>query len=147
MGFFSFLFGRSKKNNSKIDQQKDFIFLEGDEEYDFEIVGESKYQDALEDICGGRSTESADCECIVTLEFEPSNGYDPNAVAIMIAGSKVGYLARHHAAEYHEASKRHGFYKRSTQCNAMIVGGWDNGHGKRGHFGVKLDLSWPPRPE
>lgn len=131
MAVFSWLFSRAKGHNQ-------VRLVPGDG--DFNIVGESNYQDALELIVGGRTEESADHSCDAMLVPEPSNPYDHNAVRVTIDGHTIGYLARQHAIEYHRA-----IGARTTTCEAVVVGGWDRGDGDRGHFGAKLDIAWPPR--
>jgi hypothetical protein len=32
----------------------------------------------------------------------------------------------------------------TLNCRAVVRGGWNRG-GKRGYFGVMLDMDWPPR--
>ncbi len=50
--------------------------------FDVEVVGESHYQDALAQVCGGRGVESAQYDCTAVLRAEPTNPYDPNAIRI-----------------------------------------------------------------
>ena len=133
MGILSFLFGRREAVRT---------IVEGDGAYDFEIVGESRYQDALEQLCGGRCKEGVEYECTATLTPEPKNRHDPNAIRVDIRRHTVGYLSRPNAADYHRQLKRAGVRAGPMACEAMIVGGWDR-RGQQGHFGVKLDMCWP----
>jgi hypothetical protein len=59
---------------------------------DLEVVGESAYQDALWNICGGRQGDQIRCPIVAVLVPEPTNPYDANAISVVIDGSKVGYL-------------------------------------------------------
>lgn len=98
------------------------------------IVGESHYQEALEEIVGGRTDESADFEVDLSLVPESDNEYDPNAVGVEIDGELVGYLSRASAKKYRAA-----FGAATThEWPARIVGGWDRGDGDRGSFGVQM---------
>lgn len=98
------------------------------------IVGESHYQEALEEIVGGRTDESADFEVDLSLVPESDNQYDSNAVGVEIDGEIVGYLSRASAKKY-----RAKFGSLTThEWPARIVGGWDRGDGDRGSFGVQL---------
>jgi hypothetical protein len=133
MGFWSSLFGSGPTIAPT-------IHLEGTGEYEFEVVGESFYQDALESICGGRTEESAEHECLAHLICEPENPYDRNAVAVVIDGQKVAHLSREAALAWQEQLRKRGLAGRTMTCDAVIVGGWDYGARGRGHFGVKLDL-------
>ena len=106
-----------------------------------DAVGESRYQDALEEIAGGRSDRGADHEKVALLIPEPTNRYDPNAVAVWIEGKIVGYLSRENAEVLQPGIIRlHRQHDRPVACRARIVGGWDRGGGDRGHFGVRLYL-------
>jgi hypothetical protein len=99
------------------------------------VVGESHYQDTIEEVCGGRTPEGADRECEAELIPEDDNRYDANAVRVEIDGRTVGYLARPDAVDYRRLHRR-----RLMRCPAVIRGGWDRGVGDRGSFGVCLDL-------
>src|ERR1700694_5567755 len=73
--------------------------LEGSERV--KVVGESYYQDALLRICGGKTADSQHLAVTATLQPEPLNPYDPNAVAVYIHGLQVGHLARTDAEGLH----------------------------------------------
>lgn len=114
------------------------VHLDEDGDYETDVVGESHYQDALAEICGGKTRDGHERDCTATLRLEPENPHDGNAVAVWIEGRKVGYLARQLAATFTAAAHRNGVNQ--VTCGAMIVGGWDRGSRGAGHFGVKLDL-------
>ncbi|WP_395543271.1 HIRAN domain-containing protein [Neotabrizicola sp. sgz301269] len=114
--------------------------LEGEGDFEFEIVGESHYQDALEVIAGRKEEEGKWLECEATLRAEPDNPYDKNAVAVFIRQKKVGYLSRADALAWKIALERRGYVGQDVTCDAVIVGGWKNKSGDEGHYGVKLDL-------
>lgn len=106
-----------------------------------EIRGESHYQDALSEICGGKTPDGHLHECQAELRPEPDNPHDPNAVAVFIADNKVGYLPRLSAKRYGKV-----FGTASVSCPAKIVGGWRRREGRswdEGSFGVELDLRAP----
>jgi hypothetical protein len=63
--------------------------LFGTGSYDFDIVGESFYQDALEALAGGRHVKAAHVECVAFIAPEPENPHDQNAVVVTIERSKV----------------------------------------------------------
>lgn len=131
MGFLSRLFGQKKKVVAS---------LPGPGEFGVDVVGESKYQDALESICGGRKPKSQSKDAVATLVHEDTNPYDEKAVRVDIDGRVVGYLSRENARQYREKLQKAGYPGITATCAALIVGGWDDGKGSRGHFGVKLDL-------
>jgi hypothetical protein len=105
------------------------------------VVGESRYQDALLELTGGRRHYAGvRMAAVANLVPEPANAADPDAVAVVIAGRRVGYLPRD------EASRRRAVISETIQrsgeatCAATIVGGWEREHGDVGYFGVHLRL-------
>lgn len=108
--------------------------FEGDGTFDFDIVGESNYQAALERIAGAKTPDGHEHYCEATLRPEPSNPYDKNAVVVQIKGHTVGYLARADAEAYKSQSSK------PMRADALIVGGWRYSNGNEGSFGVKLDI-------
>jgi len=108
---------------------------------DVDVVGESQYQDALLELTGGRRHYAGvRMATVAELVPEPSNAADPDAVAVFVAGRRVGYLPRA------EASRRLGAISATIRlrgdatCAATIVGGWEREHGDTGYFGVHLRL-------
>ena len=65
----------------------------------FQVVGESHYQSDLAKIAGGITDEGVHQECAAVLRLEPTNKYDPNAVEVLIAGLRVGYIPAVQAPE------------------------------------------------
>lgn len=114
----------------------------GDGRFDYEIVGESYYQAALDEICGGKCVEGHQIELPAALVPDPTNEHDPNAVKVVIRGKHVGFLARSEAAAYRKALSTAGRGAATAQTSAKIVGGWDDGEDE-GHYGVKLDIPQP----
>lgn len=116
---------------------------EASPEYDFDIVGESFYQDALAKIAGPKTDDGVEIECKAILRPEPNNKHDKNAIAVLIRGMKVGYLSRTDAAAWRQALANRGRARGDTEVRALIVGGWKRnkrGQSDEGSFGVKLDL-------
>lgn len=115
-------------------------FLVGPGSFAINVVGESHYQSELLKICGPKQKVSAQIDTVALLVLENSNIYDKNAVAVFISNLKVGYLSRSHAIEYRKHLDVTGLKESHMKCNARINGGWDDGKGNTGFFGVKLDL-------
>lgn len=129
---------RSKSGGSAGSAEKRYVRLEGDGDYELDIVGESRYQDALDTIVGGKTEDGHEFECEATLERERDNPNDPNAVAVFIEDKKVGYLSRAHARRLSailDNKKLDG-----GVAEAMIVGGWKRSNNDEGHYGVRLDI-------
>lgn len=103
------------------------------------VKGESHYQGALSKICGGKTQDGHNLDVVAELRPEPTNNFDPNAVAVLISGRQVGYLPKEQAAKLqskiHQLSSTQ---KRGIGCRAQVVGGWDRGPHEQGHFGVNL---------
>src|SRR3546814_913822 len=133
--YFVFFRGRQSSSGSELA----FAKLRGTGRYEFDIVGESKYQDALEEICGGRTDESAEKHVEAILYLEDQNPYDNQAVRVDVEGNTVGYLARDDARSYRKQIASAGHANLVGTCDALIVGGWERSKQYRGHFGVKLD--------
>lgn len=89
-----------------------------------EIVGESFYQAALIPINLGfvvQLREEDDRLFPVRLFPDPSNTYDPNAVAVKtLNGSLIGHLRREMAAQYHH------LVPPDHVCAAKLIGGTDD---------------------
>ena len=59
-----------------------------------EVVGESFYQDALQQLVGGIPGERARVDVLAVLVADENNQYDANAVSVWVNGLKVGHLSR-----------------------------------------------------
>jgi hypothetical protein len=109
----------------------------------FAVHGESFRQDAIRALratCGPHPAEDGRLACDVTLVAEPSNPYDPNAIAVHSACGQVGYLPRDvapdFAALFHEL---HQLGYDGAGCGAVMTGGEPG----RESLGVVLLLSGP----
>lgn len=109
-------------------------------EESLEVVGESNYQDALWQICGGVPGGSRVRHAVVAvLVPEPENPYDENAISVRIDSRRVGYLDRQTALSYLDglqalvnATGQH------VALGGVIVGGGVRASGP-GLLGVWLD--------
>ena len=149
MGLFDWLSGDSEPETEDDEEEGSGIFwLAGTGRYDFDIVGESHYQDVLEEVCDGRTSEGAQHDTLAMLAPEPDNRHDRNAIKVMMFidddSYTVGYLSRDLAVPYRQQMARLGRRYGIGACRARVVGGWTDHRGD-GHFGVKLDLAWPLR--
>jgi hypothetical protein len=117
------------------------VALPGDGTFPLAIVGESKYQESLEAVSGGRSEDGADEIVSARLILEDSNPYDRNAVRVEIGGRLVGYLSRQDAKAYREYLQKAGTPRAVGVCEGHIRGGWKREGGDQGHFGVWLDFT------
>lgn len=140
MDFFRKLF-TSTKPSVPPKNEPDEVELRGKGDFDLEIVGESHYQQALEEICGPRKKRGEDLIIEATLILEDDNKYDRgNAVRVEIKGKQVGYLSKEIAQAYRQTMKTSGHPKAIATCQANIRGGWLRDDGDKGHYGVWLDI-------
>lgn len=115
-------------------------WIRGNGKFSVEVLGESHYQRALEEICDGRTEDDAEHRCEAELILDDGNPHDDQAVRVAIEGKTVGYLSRKRAREYRAELKRAGHPDLRARCDAVIRGGWDRGEDDQGDFGVWLDL-------
>ena len=108
--------------------------------FEYDVVGESNYQKALKNICGGRTKHGVDKVVQATLVHEDDNPHDKNAVRVDIQGHTVGYLKRSNAKTFRRRMEDAGYPYSPAKCSANIVGGWDKGFFDKGDFGVNLDM-------
>jgi hypothetical protein len=63
------------------------------------IAGEASYLKALERLTGPPCPDGYCLPVVVRLVREPRNEYDANAIRAEVAGTRIGYLRRHLAAQ------------------------------------------------
>lgn len=103
-----------------------------------QVVGESAYQDDLIAICGPHSRAGHDGQYVATIEREPGNPFDPNAVMVRIQGRRVGYLGREQAVRV--GGQMDAEDLREAACLARIRGGWRTNQYDEGKYGVQLSI-------
>ncbi|MEE4187834.1 MAG: HIRAN domain-containing protein [Roseobacter sp.] len=106
--------------------------------FPMEVVGESNYQEALIEVCGGYSRDGYELELVAEIEREPSNPYDENAILVSIDGHTVGYLSRDQAQRLSAQMIEDGIER--ARCSSKTVGGWRTNQHDSGHFGVRLGI-------
>jgi hypothetical protein len=110
---------------------------------DYKVIGASTYQKQLKKIAGPKTEDGVSLETLAFLVPESSNPKDKNAVAVEIDGWVVGYIRANDCDEFHDVMAENGTSR--AACRAHILGGWRRGGGDEGHYGVRLDLKWPPK--
>jgi hypothetical protein len=133
-------FGRILRSLGSGDEQAETVWILGDGSFGIEAVGESNYQEALEQVAGGREAHGVNRQVTAELQLEDDNPFDPQAVMVRVDGLKVGYLSRDHARRFRKEAAPELGGARRILCRGRIRGGWDRGRGDRGHFGVALDI-------
>jgi hypothetical protein len=93
-----------------------------DEEYTFDVVGESFRRDHLVQLIKKHNlTDSGELYSTATLKLEPTNDFDPTAVMVIVEELHVGYIPKSMSAEMTEYIKAKG--GNTLQVPARI--GWD----------------------
>jgi hypothetical protein len=141
--------GKLKGERHELDPRRPQTFeLEGANKVEVHVAGTSYQQSELLALAGGkRGNRGVNLRCLAELWPEPTNAYDPNAVAVRIDGHQVGWLPRAAAAPVAAALGRLRGAGLVYGVTAMIVGGWDNGDGDTGYFGVRVFLASPAELE
>ena len=115
--------------------------ISGPDYFDIEVVGESKYLDSFIKICGPRCADGVDVIVRAHLTLDNKNPYDDMAVAVSVNGYPVGFLPRATARDFRRAISVGGLTEYQIfECSGRIRGGWDDGQGNSGHYGIWLDL-------
>lgn len=104
--------------------------------FEGEVVGESHYQEALDQIAGGKTRDGHDLIVEARLVLENDNKHDPLAVVVYIGAEKVGHLSRGAARRFRKEATQN---TRVFLCRARITGGWRDGRSS-GYYGVELDM-------
>ncbi len=122
-----------------------------------QVAGTASYQATLLAVAGVKQDQGVSIDGMVILVPQPTNPYDPNAVAVVVDdGGLIGYLPRDVAGRCARWMAQTG----PCIVRARIVGGWDDTEGDEGHFGVRVwlpaesgaaedegELNWlPPDP-
>lgn len=115
------------------------VYLSQSRDYDFDIVGESNYQEAIRKAAGGYGAWT---ERVVLLVPEPDNRHDGNAVRVECDGEALGYLPAEKAAAYLKRLEQLGARGRTATCAAYLVN-YSKKSGKMSS--VRLGITWPVR--
>ena len=93
-----------------------------EEEYTFDVVGESFQRDHLVALIKKHNlTDAGELYTTATLKLEPENDFDPTAVMVVIEELQVGYIPKPFSAEMTDYIKAKG--GKSLQVPARV--GWD----------------------
>ena len=93
-----------------------------EEEYTFDVVGESFQRDHLVALIKKHNlVDAGELYTTATLKLEPENDFDPTAVMVVIEELQVGYIPKPFSAEMTDYIKAKG--GKSLQVPARV--GWD----------------------
>ena len=117
-------------------------FLSGPGHFRIDVAGESFYPESFHALCGPRRAEGVNIDVRARLKLQDDNAHDKLAVQITVKGHPVGHLPRE-AARAFRRTVRYGRLSihETFECAAKICGGWDDGNGNKGSYGVRLDLT------
>lgn len=116
--------------------------LTSSKQYSTKVVGTSFCQENLIRVCGPKKEESVELEVAAELVLENDNPADVNAVAVLVNDLKVGYLPKREAMIHRILIHGSDYSKDRLICIGKINGGWDNGYGNCGHYGVTVELPY-----
>ena len=134
MGLFRNYFQKSTPPKTSSDQSQQ----QSDEEYTFDVVGESFQRDHLVQII--KNTKSADIGEIyttATLKLEPENPFDSTAVMVIINDLHVGYIPKSQSGMMTDHIKSKG--SNTLEVPGRI--GWDT-ESPQPLVGVRLKLKY-----
>ena len=94
-----------------------------EEEYTFDVVGESFQRDHLVQLIKKHNlTDAGELYTTATLKLEPENPFDPTAVMVVIEELQVGYIPKSMSADMTNYIKDKG--GKTLQVPARV--GWDS---------------------
>ena len=111
-------------------------------QYSTKVVGTSFCQENLIRVCGPKKAASVELEVPAELVLENDNQADVNAVAVLVNDLKVGYLPKREAMIHRILIHGSDYSKDRLICIGKINGGWDNGYGNCGHYGVAVEMPY-----
>lgn len=99
--------------------------LRGDGNFEFEVVGESFYQDALSEAAGGKTFDGVRSTVYVFLAPEPDNKHDPDAVSSLTLSGPWRSKASFRTCDALPTSRQHK-PRHSDQSLAPTLPAWGN---------------------
>lgn len=128
-----------------IDFSQNYHCWPGIGDYDFQVVGESNYQNSIKHIANnhGYDPESFLSRTGMQLKAflipENDNPYDNKAIRVDIDDQTVGYLAKEDARSFRRRLASKKLAGQITTCSAIITGG-HSVNGKIMSYGCNLDI-------
>jgi hypothetical protein len=109
-------------------------------DFEFEVVGESNYQNAIRSAAGDHGNESPSGQYTAKLVPENDNQFDKLAVRIDINNMTVGYMSKEDARSFRRRLSAKKLGGKITTCDAEITGGYLMKDGNKANYGVCLDI-------
>ncbi|WP_426319486.1 hypothetical protein [Pseudoduganella sp. R-43] len=108
--------------------------------FQLEVLGESRYSDAIRALAGEHGEAAADARHKALLLADDNNPYEDKAVAVFLNSEMVGYLAPKDAVAFRAMLARQEIGGQLTSTDAVIRGG-QMYEGKRLAYTVLLDVN------
>lgn len=115
------------------------VLLKGDDSFSVVVKGTSFCQTNLRRIVGTLNGTSSVIEA--TLNSEPKNKHDPNAISVSISNLMVGYVPQEFAYFLKQHMSRHGITILKAKCRAIVTFANDELFDEMPNVGVRLDIS------
>ncbi len=127
-------------DSSPCPEQASYHLLQGNNQYNFRIIGEAAFQENLLRIAGHKQEKAKCVKLNAVIQAEPTNQFDAQAVRVQINGCTVGYFDRQSAMDFKTTLAARQIAPTTVfKANASIVGGWKD-HKSEGDFSVYLDI-------
>ncbi|AOY00123.1 hypothetical protein [Jeongeupia sp. USM3] len=140
MGFFSALAAAltPKPILATADRKQGAAFaadIPGPGGYNFEVIGESKYQNRFRANLPDEFTKPAAVRCYVVARLEIDDDPDAqNHIIVKLGYSPVGHIPEEDVRSVRQMIKQHGRGQTAASCRAVVVK-------RNGSYGIWLDLS------
>jgi hypothetical protein len=122
MGLFRNYFKKSAATTNQITPKHSATTDGNEEEYTFDVVGESFQRDHLVQLIKIHNlADFGELYTTATLKLEPGNVFDPTAVMVIIEDLQVGYIPKSMSAQMSDYIQAQG--SNTLQVPARI--GWD----------------------
>ena len=118
-----------------------YLTHDEDDRYTFEVVGESHHREQLLHLVSTATPEeqeAGEMYRLMDLLPEPTNTFDPNAIAVYCWAQKVGYVGRNDAGDLRDEMD-HAYRAGAERLLVWGVIGWDTNN-PAPPIGVRLDL-------
>ncbi len=125
---------------TKLYTEQESVFVQGNGQYELEVISEPRRQQYLEALCGGYSIKGSKQEVMAKLHYENCNPSDKYSIRVVVNGGTVGYLLPDEARSYRKKIEKAGQDGIIVSCKARIVGGKKAWLSKKTDFKVWIDL-------